>query len=58
MSESKIGHGSFDVADHVLDGKAHLEQAARVALRRPAPRATAGKQTISTSSVAPPIAQQ
>ena len=34
--------GSFDIADHVLDGKAHLEQAARVALRRPAPRATAG----------------
>ena len=34
--------GSFDVANHVLDGKAHLEQAARVAPRRPAPRATAG----------------
>ena len=27
--------GSFDVANHVLDGKAHLEQAARVAPRRP-----------------------
>jgi hypothetical protein len=34
--------GSFDVADHVLDGEAHVEQVARVALRRPAPRATAG----------------
>ena len=34
--------GGLDVADHVLDGEAHLEQIPRRALGRPAPRAAAG----------------